>query len=96
MADTLPADEVPPGAVVEYHGGGLMIVATADTATVRYLGRRRFLHGAVLTLPKSGGPWTIGGPAERVTTPRAHIAVHEQRPAPDRCPCSTHVRLRTH
>jgi len=94
----LPAEDVQLGAVVEYHDGGLMIVATASTERIPYTGRRRILHGAVLTLPTSNpeGPWQIGGPAEAMSTPRGRLAVHGQCPAPDRCPCTVHVSRRLH
>ncbi|MGA5822194.1 hypothetical protein ACPC54_30545 [Kitasatospora sp. NPDC094028] len=88
-----PANEIQPGAVVEYHDNGLMLIATSKTASSRWTGRRHYFHGAVLTLPAAGpGPWRVGGPADRVTTPRARIAVHEQRTAPGRCPCTAHTR----
>ncbi|GAA2842585.1 hypothetical protein [Kitasatospora aburaviensis] len=91
-----PANEIKPGAVIDYHEGGRMLVATSDTVSNRWFGRRHFLHGVVLTLPASGaGPWRIGGPADRTTTPRAEVLVHEQRDDPDRCPCTTHVGRRT-
>ncbi|MFD0351809.1 hypothetical protein ACFQ0M_48310 [Kitasatospora aburaviensis] len=65
-----PANEIKPGAVIDYHEGGRMLVATSDTVSNRWFGRRHFLHGVVLTLPASGaGPWRIGGPADRTTTP---------------------------
>ncbi|MFE2723864.1 hypothetical protein [Kitasatospora sp. NPDC059327] len=92
-----PANEIKPGAVVEYHDGGHMLVATSDTVSNRWFGRRHFLHGVVLTLPAGGpGPWHLGGPADLVATPRANVTVHAQHDDPGRCPCTAHTRHRTH
>ncbi len=92
---TTPANEVLPGAVVEYHGGALMLVTEPGTG---YSPFRRstitVLHGMVLTLPADGGgTWTVGGPAEVTRPAPAPVAVREQREDPGPlCPCSAHTR----
>lgn len=103
--DGMPAEEIPPGAVIDYLPGWHMVVTRTNGMNLGVFGgRRRMLHGWILTAPPareqpkaSAGPrkgtplYRVGGAAEVVATPRRRITVHQLRPHPGGpCPCYAH------